>query len=527
MRTLDPACGSGIFLRTLLELQCNPLVPGTTPQTIAAAFEHTYAVDRDPNASRATRLSLALLHLVATGTLPQTLNVTTANAIDLALRNELPARELGAAIANPPYIKLDYLPDAERQTYIQYLDAHQRGRLDSYLAFVKLCLTIVEDAGFVCLVLPQAFLLAKNAGPLRQKISREFDVRCLVDLSAITVFENVGAYSILLVVQKRALEAQTGPAAHVARIFGSVGPALQAVLEGRTIDAEYYNVFDVDQAFFRRDEWTLLSAPEISLERKLEQLKPISNFLDVRQGFITGADSVFIRPKDLIPKSDASIYIDYPPDRSIAKFKLPKRADQVVFYPFDDKGPLSETQLRADFPETWKYLLSHRRELQKRKSAASGNPWWRPVRPRDPENILSPKIVCPHLMLTPRFAVDLRGNYAVSHSPFLVPKKGQYDPVFLKFFCAVLNSSVCHWFISTHAPKYSRGYNRIEVPLLKSIPVPDPAHAHPAALKEIVRLVDQASVRDDGMAESKLDELITALYALTVTELVKIRGPVE
>jgi hypothetical protein len=83
---------------------------------------------------------------------------------------------------------------------------------------------------------------------------------------------------------------------------------------------------------------------------------------------------------------------------------------------------------------------------------------------------------------TPRFAVDFRGNYAVSHSPFLVPKKGQYDPVFLKFFCAVFNSSVCHWFISTHAPKYSRGYNRIEVPLLKSIPVPDPAHAHPAAL---------------------------------------------
>jgi hypothetical protein len=28
LRSMDPACGSGIFLRTLLELQCNPLVPG-------------------------------------------------------------------------------------------------------------------------------------------------------------------------------------------------------------------------------------------------------------------------------------------------------------------------------------------------------------------------------------------------------------------------------------------------------------------------------------------------------------------
>jgi hypothetical protein len=309
--------------------------------------------------------------------------------------------------------------------------------------------------------------------------------------------------------------------------MSTVGPALQAVLDGRTMDADYYNVFDVDQAFFRRDEWILLSAPEISFERKLEKLKPISNFLNVRQGFITGADSVFIRPKDLVPKSDVEIYIDYLPDRNIGKFRLPKRADEVVFYPFDSDGSISEARLRTEYPETWKYLLSHRQELQKRKSVDSGNPWWRPVRPREPENILSPKIVCPHLMLTPRFAVDLRGTYAVSHSPFLVPKEEQCDPAFLKFFCAVLNSSVCHWFISTHAPKYSRGYNRIEVPLLKSIPVPDPAQVHSGTLKEIVKLVDQVSTRDDGAVVAKLDELITALYGLTDAELAKVRGPIE
>jgi type I restriction-modification system DNA methylase subunit len=81
MKTIDPACGSGIFLRTLLELQCNPLIPGTTPQTIHAAFQNTYGIDRDANACQATRLSLALLHLVATGTLPQTINVTKANGL--------------------------------------------------------------------------------------------------------------------------------------------------------------------------------------------------------------------------------------------------------------------------------------------------------------------------------------------------------------------------------------------------------------------------------------------------------------
>lgn len=80
LRSIDPACGSGIFLRTLLELQCNPTVPGTTAATIGNAFAQTEGIDRDPNACEATRLSLALLHLVATGTLPDHLSIRAADA---------------------------------------------------------------------------------------------------------------------------------------------------------------------------------------------------------------------------------------------------------------------------------------------------------------------------------------------------------------------------------------------------------------------------------------------------------------
>ncbi len=525
IKVIDPACGSGIFLRTLLELQCNPLVPGTTPQAIQAAFDRTYAIDRDANACQATRLSLALLHLVATGTLPQKLNVLAANAIELAVTEQFPTTDVGAVVANPPYIKLEHLTPDDQRIYDNYLQEYREGRVDSYLAFLKLCLTIVSEGGFVCLVLPQVFLLAKNAGPFRKRIAEQFDVRCLVDLSAVSVFEHVGAYSVLLVLQKRMPRDLARPPAHVARIQGSVGPALQAVLDGQAVETTYYTVFDVDQDFFRRDEWILLSAPEISLERKLAQLRPISNYLDVRQGFITGADEIFIRPKNFIQKQENSVYVDYLPDRSIGKYRLPKKVDQAVFYPFESGSEVSEARLKKAYPETWKYLSGHRSKLSKRKSAAESKAWWWPVRPREPKSILSPKIVCPHLMLTPRFAVDLRGSFAVSRSPFLIPKAEQYDPAFLKFFCAVLNSSVCQWFFSTHAPKYSRGYNRIEVPVLKSVPVPDPAQVHSATFNEIVRLVDEAMSREGTEIHSKLDDLVLSLYELSDAELKKIKGP--
>jgi len=203
LRVIDPACGSGIFLRTLLEVQCNPLVPGTTLQTIREAFAATTGIDRDPNACEATFLSLALLHLVATGELPHELDIRNADAIFLSSRGELPRTAFGAVVANPPYVKRDYLSESEVRNIREFLGVKTKGRPDSYLAFVKLCLDAVTEGGFVCLVLPQTFLFAKNAAFLRRAIADECYVRCIVDLSAIRVFEGVNTYNVLLIVQKR------------------------------------------------------------------------------------------------------------------------------------------------------------------------------------------------------------------------------------------------------------------------------------------------------------------------------------
>lgn len=106
LKTIDPACGSGIFLRTLLELQCDPLAPGITQATIETAFAQAEGIDKDPNACEATRLSLALLHLIATNRLPRAtdLRIFNRDAIAAALRSEVQRASFSVVLANPPYI---------------------------------------------------------------------------------------------------------------------------------------------------------------------------------------------------------------------------------------------------------------------------------------------------------------------------------------------------------------------------------------------------------------------------------------
>lgn len=531
LRAIDPACGSGLFLRSLLELQCDPFAPGTTTETIRHAFANSHGIDKDINACEAARLSLALLHLIATGNLPgaNDLHIVHADAIAERLSGRIESGAYGAIMSNPPYIKLDHLSSAEREIYRDFLGDDYAGRLDAYIPFVRLCLDLAQPGGIICMVLPQTFLTASNASTLREDIAAGFDVRCLVDLSAIPVFEGVGTYTILLILQRR-VKGEDGLPAQVAQVTEAAGAALQACLDGRTVRNRYFNVFPVTQSFFRSKQWVIVNPEQIRINERLAEHPTLSRFMNVAQGVVTGADNVFIRDRADIPRGEERIYLDFLADRQIGRYVLPKRTDKMVFFPFIKGEIISEETLSSQFPETWKYLNGEKEFLSSRRSVAeTGATWWRPVRARE-STILRPKIVCPHLMLTPRFAVNASGKFAVSRSPFIIaPDEGE-EQTLVKFFCAVLNSTVCNWYIRTFAPKYGGGYNRLEVGLLKSIPVPDLSEIDSSTLTSIVGMVDRLFATENShrneVAEidKELDDIVCGLYGFSPTERRELFG---
>jgi N-6 DNA Methylase/TaqI-like C-terminal specificity domain len=528
LRSIDPACGSGLFLRNLLELQADPFAPGITSATISRAFSQTEGIDRDINACEATRLSLALLHLIATGNLPKAsdLRVTNGDAINAIMTGKLERRAYGAVMTNPPYVKLDHLSSADRELYSQYLGAEYAGRLDAYIPFVRLCLELTQPGGITCLVLPQTFLTAANASVLRRAMSEEFNIRCLIDLSAVPVFENVGTYTILLILQrKKSSNDLEKPMAQIAQVTESVGAALQACLDGRMEKTEYYSVFAAAQSTFSHESWVIVSPEQLIIDERLSYLPKLSDFMTVTQGFVTGADKVFIRAREAVPRGEERIYFDFLPDRQIGRYSVPRKTTEVVFSPFDGERPLAEEELADRFPKTWSYLLSKREELEARRSVTHNKvPWWKPVRSRDPSSLLRPKIVCPHLMLTPRFAINPNGRLTVSHSPYIFAKDRGEEQALIRFFCAVLNSTVCNWYIRTYSPKYGRGYNRLEVNLLNGVPVPDLTKIDAKTLSLVTDAVDRLSAKSDERVDDDLDDLICGLYGFTPTERRKLFG---
>lgn len=533
-KAADPACGSGIFLRTLLELRFEQTTEQSeeniTPAIVRQSFIDVFGIDYDPNAAHATRLSLALLHLALKDSFPQNLQelesfpanlrILGNDAIDYFQHNEQELKDSqDIIIANPPFVTVDNQPAAIRERITLFMDNYAKGKIGTELAFLRLGLEMLKPGGIGLFVLPHSFLFLDGAAQMRQEIATKTDILCLADLSAINVFKDVGIYTVLLIFQKKS-SATDEPKATLVRCQDFVERALQAVLDGNEVEKEAYSVYSVNQAFFQLKQWAVVTRAELSLENKYKLLPQISDYLEIRQGFVTGADDIFIRSASAIPPKERKLYAPYLPDREMVAYVVPDKAERFVFYPYVEGHLIIEDELRNKFPETWEYLLSNREKLEKRSGVGKAV-WWKPSRARLPERLLRPKIVTPHLTIAPRFSLDLTGKYAISRSPLFYPKEGiGNEKDVLRFFLAVLNSSACYWYIANHSRKLGKGYAELEPKTLKHTPVPSP-DTSPVKVRQILELVDRRMLtqgRDAIDLENRIDQLVADLYGLSAEE---------
>jgi len=521
LRVVDPACGSGIFLRTILEMQCDPFQEINVRKTAADAFGKILGIDVDANACQATELSLSLLHLILTEKLPRPMKIKNAEAIEYFLENQKSLRsKFDAVIGNPPFIKWDRIPEQWKGKVKAFMKDYGSGKIDMFLAHLRLGLEMLKPGGFLLYVLPHSFMISNSASKLRMEISTRYWIRFLADLSEIPVFEAVGSYVILLIVQKKTSHISETPNAVIVRCREFIGHALQDAIEAKTVSSDFYDIYELHQDHFKAEKWQLLPPAQSKLALRLRRFNQLDRFLHIREGFVTGADDIFIRHRLEIPPEEKAIYRPYLSDREMQRYSVPIETKKVVFYPYCDDKKIKLEDLKSVFPKTHTYLKGNASKLKGRRSVERGpNPWWCPIRPRPPERMMRPKIISPHLILLPRFSIDLEGRFAVSRGPILYPKEEGNEMELLLYFLAILNSSVSHWQITNLSHKYRAGYAMLEPKTLKIMSVPDPANVPSATMRRIQSLVKKCMVpKGESKAEVELDGLVADIYGLTSTE---------
>lgn len=527
LKILEPAVGSGIFMRTLLELLGEKFNPHLNTEEIKNSFSNILAIDVDVNACQATKLSLALLYLLLYSDFPK-LNVVHAESIQYLYGEDDYLSSFDLIISNPPYIRYEFLSD-ELKAFLKDTPSFSdfsKGKSDLYLAFLKLSVDLLSPGGTALFIIPHSFLINEGAKKLRKYITDNCNIKLLADLSAIPVFGNTGTYSILLVFEKKR-NFKDFSTTTILKCKNYVGQALEDIINDKETDNSFYSIYKVSSKVFTSENWLILPNKEYEIEQKILRHPAISNYLEISSGVISGCDTVFLRRKEDIPKGEEDIYRPYLGDKEKKTYSVPIENNRYIFYHYLENGdPIDEEILSSKFPKTWEYLNIHKKQLEERKSQPSK--WWMLRSIVNPSNMFIPKIITPELTIIPKFSIDSNGKYVVSHGCYIRLKESfEGDINLLYYFLGMLNSTPCYWFIANHSNKYGGGYNKIQPKSLKITPIPNPYTLDPNKLINFIKLVQQREL-SRGIQAIELDQRINILacefYLLTEEEKSIILG---
>jgi methylase of polypeptide subunit release factors len=516
IKILEPAVGSGIFMRTLLELLAEKNSPFFDNEQIKSTFTNILALDVDANACQATNLSLALLYLLLYSDFPK-LNILNKESVQFLSQNSEYKSSFNLIISNPPYIRYEYLSNELKDFLKNNLEFSElsKGKMDLYLTFLKISADLLSPGGIALFIIPHSFLINEGAKRIRKYIYDNCNIKLLADLSAIPVFGNTGTYSILLIFEKKR-DKEKGITI-ILKCKNSVGQALEDVLNSKEVDNSNYSIYTVSNESFVTDNWLILPNKEYDIEQKINRYKVISQYLDIHSGVITGSDNIFIRNKEDVLEKEKNIYKPYLGDRGKKSYNIPEESEKYIFYHFSENGDtITEEELEAVYPNTWEYLNNNKKQLEERKSQPAK--WWMLRSIIHPKNIFIPKIITPELTIIPKFSLDYEGTYVVSHGCYLKLKDTfNKDVDLLFYFLGMLNSTPCYWYVANHSNKYGGGYNKIQPKTLKSTPIPNPYELDRNKLISFIKCVKQR-ILSSGIQAIGLDKKID-LYACDFYQL--------
>ncbi len=162
----DPSCGGGAFLLAMGRRLARDGVP--RDEIVA---ERLWGIDLDPLAAAVTRTALALW-AAETGPAPQATHVVVADALAAGRSAWEPdAPHFDAVVGNPPFqgqLASDTARSvADNAVLRARLGPSAVGYADTAALFVTAGLEMADDGGVVALILPESYLVARDAGASR------------------------------------------------------------------------------------------------------------------------------------------------------------------------------------------------------------------------------------------------------------------------------------------------------------------------------------------------------------------------
>jgi adenine-specific DNA-methyltransferase len=361
-------------------------------------------------------------------------------------------------IGNPPYVRIQTLNESSIESVKYFHSKYFTGgsnNFDLYILFIEKGMQLLNQIGLLGFIVPNKFFNTDYGLRLRELLTNRSALNHIVDFQHHQVFENATTYCCLLFLNGEPTKQFT---------YKNAEPSIDSI-NGKAIRT-------FESAKYNSDTWSFYDDAESSIVFKLQntatKLLDIPSFIS--RGSSSGNDNVFILKKgkgsDYINGFDEVIELEndilripiFATDfnRYLFKYDSPYR----LIFPYkisnNNVSLIEETELKKEFPKTYKYLLAHKNTLLKRKqfSAWYGYSAARNLALHSNANILIPLLANKGLFaLTPtdmeRYTLMASGGFSIT-----LNNQDSFD----KYVLGLINSNLLFWYLNKISNVFNGGW---------------------------------------------------------------------
>lgn len=447
-RILDPACGDGQFLVGVAQRILHELPPSQWTKALSAI--EGWDIDATALQKAQDRLNT----LIAPHGLSIPWRLYRRDSLQAYPDLFSPRGEYDFILGNPPYIRIQHLPDAYKRFLQSTFRFCQSGSTDVYLAFFELGIALLAPTGKLAFLSPNSWLYTAAARTFRETLRQERLLEKVIDFDAETPFPGVGAYITITVLSRQP---------HAFWVYQRLG------------DKPLWMELPVDR--FPAEVW--------HSQTPSTRTVPLGEIAHIGVGLTTLADRIFIlrgAPDSLAAcptttlrtASGECLQIETDLLRPIIKAST-FRGDaghprEYIIFPYRlENGNfriLPEEELQLRFPLGYAYLRRHK-EILLRRDGGKPNPegWYAFGRHQNLEASFGVKIIFPPISDRPRFVLSKLADCTI-YSGYFIKYDGDYEKLLSQ-----LNSARMEEYIRLHSRPFRGGWRAFSKRVIERFPV--------------------------------------------------------
>jgi hypothetical protein len=466
MVAMEPSAGDGAFLSAMVRRLIESCERHGTP--LSKATNALQAFEIDPEAAEK-----------AVGVVRETLislRVPPATAEKLArcwiktddfLEASLCFPIADFVIGNPPYIRLEEIPEKKAAMYRNGFSA-MRGRADIYVAFYQAALLQLKPHGVCAYICADRWMLNDYGSALREFITTEgYNVRHIIQAHEVEAFDaDVCAYAAVTIIARE----NQGPVT-VSKALPGIESAdrarlLQSLARAKSTPTLHTARFD--DWFSGKEPWPCPTPEALKLLKHLEAtcfpLECKTTGTRIGIGVATGADKVFITPGKPDIEPDRILPLALASDLHDGKVEW---SGHCMANPWNESGLID----LEHYPRFESHLRPHHDLLAKRHTAKKDRPerWHKTIDRVNLALVKKHKLYIADIKDRLLPALDTGKTYP-QHNLYWITS----DTWDLKVLGALLMSSVGGFFLQCYSVRMRGGYLRFQAQYLRRIRVPDP-----------------------------------------------------